>query len=209
MTQQERITRYRERHKRLGLCVGCSRKAQKGRDSCSVCLEKMRERWMKRHPIICGECGNIVTLEERRERDGIRFHRACAQKRAKGYQERHRKLGLCVQCSRKPAPGFVSCRVCLEREREMRMERRPLFCGECKKLIKPEDRNGRIFHKLCAEKRQSRRYPQIHRSAAIAYQERHRKMGLCTSCPRKAFKGGLCRKHYGKVLERYYERAAG
>ncbi len=39
---------------------------------------------MKRHPIICGECGKIVTLEERRERDGIRFHRACAEKRAKG-----------------------------------------------------------------------------------------------------------------------------
>ena len=90
----------------------------------------------------------------------------------------------------------------------MRMERHPLFCGECKKLIKPEDRNGRKFHKLCAEKRQSRRYPQIHRSAVIAYQQRHRIKGLCTSCPRKAFKGGLCRKHYGKVLERYYERTA-
>ncbi len=209
MTQQERKKRYQERHKRQGLCVSCSRKAQKERTFCSVCLEKMRERWMKRHPIICGECGKIVTLKERRERDGIRFHRACAEKRAKGYQERHRKLGLCVQCSRKPAPGFVSCRVCLEREREMRMGRRPLFCGECKKLVKPEDRNGRKFHKLCAEKRQSRWYPQIHRSAAIAYQQRHRMLGLCTSCPRKAFKGGLCRRHYGMVLERYYERAAG
>ncbi len=123
-------------------------------------------------------------------RDGIRFHRACAEKRAKGYQERHRKLGLCVQCSRKPATGFVSCRVCLEREREQRMERHPLFCGECKELIKPEDRNGRIFHKLCAEKREARWYPQIHRSAAIAYQERHRKMGLCIQCPRKAFRVG-------------------
>ncbi len=91
----------------------------------------------------------------------------------------------------------------------MRMERRPLFCGECKKLIQPEDRNGRIFHKLCAEKRQSRRYPQIHRSAALAYQERHRKMGLCTSCPRRVFKGSLCRKHYRMAQERYYERAAG
>ncbi len=89
------------------------------------------------------------------------------------------------------------------------MLRRPLFCPECKTLIRPEERNGRKFHKLCAEKRQSRRYPQIHRSAAIAYQERHKKMGLCASCPRKVFKGGLCRKHYGKVLERYYERAAG
>jgi len=209
MTQQERIKRYRERHKRLGLCVGCSRKAQKGRDSCSVCLEKMRERWMKRHPIICGECGKIVTLEERRERDGIRLHRACVEKKAKGYQERHRKLGLCVQCSRESAPGFVSCRVCLTRIRERKMLRHPLFCPECKKLIRPEDRNGRKFHKLCAEKRQSRWYPQIHRSAALAYQERHRMKGLCINCPRKAFKGGLCRKQYGKVLERYYERAAG
>jgi len=209
MPQLERNKRYRERHKRLGLCVGCSRKAQKGKTSCSVCLGKMRERWMKRHPIICGECGKIVTLKERRERNGIRFHKACAEKRAKGYQERHRKLGLCLQCSRKAAKGLLRCRVCLERTRLWRMARHPLFCGECKKLIKPEDRNKRKFHKLCAEKRQSRRYPQIHRSAVIAYQKRHRKLGLCYSCPRKAFKGGLCRRHYGMVLERYYERAAG
>ncbi len=70
------------------------------------------------------------------------------------------------------------------------MERHPLFCGECKKLIKPKDRNGRKFHKLSAEKRQSIWYPQIHKSAALAYQERHRKLGLCYDCPRKAFKGG-------------------
>jgi len=164
---------------------------------------------MARHPRYCGECGKIVGPEERHGGDGIRFHRACAEKRAKGYQERHRKLGLCVQCSRKPAPGFVSCRVCLEREREMRMERRPLFCGECKKIIKSEDRNGRKFHKLCAEKRQSRWYPPVHRSAALAYQERHAKLGLCIKCPRKVLKGGLCRKHYRMAQERYYERAAG
>jgi len=172
------IKRYRERHKRLGLCVGCSRKARKGRDSCSACLEKMRERWMKRHPIICGECGKLITLKERRERDGIRFHRACAEKRAKGYQERHRKLGLCVSCSRKPKAGLLYCQVCLARMRERKMLQRPLFCGECKKLIKSEDRNGRKFHKLCAEKRQSRWYPQQHRAAAVAYQERHAKLGL-------------------------------
>ena len=148
-------------------------------------------------------------FSERHERDGIRFHRACAENRAKAYQKRHRKLGLCVSCSRKAKAGLVYCQVCLARMRERKMLRRPLFCGECKKLIQPEDRNGRIFHKLCAEKRQSRWYPQIHRSAALAYQQRHRRLGLCTSCPRKAFKGGLCRKHYGMVLERYYERAAG
>ena len=148
MTQQERIKRYRERHKRLGLCASCSRKAQTGRDSCSVCLEKMRERWMKRHPIISGECGKIVTLEERRERDGIRFHRACAEKRAKGYQERHRKLGLCVSCSRKPKAGLLYCQFCLARMRERRMVQRPLFCPECKKLIRPEERNRKRFHEL-------------------------------------------------------------
>ncbi len=125
------------------------------------------------------------------------------------YKARHIKLGLCVQCSRKPKPGLFSCRVCLVREHKLRMARNPLFCGECKKLIQPVDRNRRRFHKLCAEKRQSRRYPQIHRSAVLAYQERHRRLGLCYNCPRKAFKGGLCRKHYGKVLDRYYERAAG
>jgi len=209
MTQQERVKRYRERHQRLGLCVWCSRKAQKGRTYCSVCLGKLRERWMKRHPIICGECGKIVTLKERRERDGIRFHRACAEKRAKGYQERHRKLGLCVQCSRKPAPGFVSCRVCLERTRLWRMTRHPLFCLECRKLIRPEERTGRSIHKKCVRKRIARMHRLTHRRAAIAYQERHRKMGLCTSCPRKVFKGSLCRRHYRMAQERYYERAAG
>jgi len=90
------------------------------------------------------------------------------------------------------------------------MTRHPLYCAECGKLIKPEERHGgKRFHKRCSQKRVLRMYPQQHRSAVIAYQKRHRKLGLCYSCPRKAFKGGLCRKHYGKVLERYYERAAG
>ena len=120
-----------------------------------------------------------------------------------------KRLGICVGCSRKAKTGFIYCLICQARMRERKMLQRPLFCGECKKLIKPEDRNGRIFHKLCAEKRQSRWYPQIHRSAAVAYQERHRMKGLCTSCPRKVFKGSLCRKHYKMAQERYYERAAG
>ncbi len=129
--------------------------------------------------------------------------------RDKRYKRKRKRLGLCLTCSHKAAKGLLRCRVCRERTRLWRMTRHPLFCGECKKLIKPKDRNGRRFHKLCAEKRQSRRYPQKHRSAAIAYQERHRKMGLCTSCPRKVFKKGLCRKHYKMAQERYYERAAG
>ncbi len=125
------------------------------------------------------------------------------------YKARRIRLRLCIKCSHRTAKGVLRCRVCLERTRLWRMTRHPLFCGECKKLIKPEDRNGRRFHKLCAEKRLSRRYPQIHRSASLAYQERHRKLGLCTKCPRKVFKGSLCRKHYKMAQERYYERAAG
>ncbi len=130
-------------------------------------------------------------------------------KASKRYRERHKRLGLCVSCSRKAATGLVSCRVCQEREHKLRMARHPLFCGECKRLIHPKDRNRRRFHKLCAEKRRARREPPMRRRAVRAYQERHRKLGLCYSCPRKAFKGGLCRRHYGMVLERYYERAAG
>jgi len=125
----------------------------------------------------------------------------------KRYKE-HKRLGICVSCSRKAKTGLLYCQFCLARIRKWRITRHPLFCGECKKLIQPEDRNRKRFHKLCAEKRQSRRYPQQHRAAAVAYQERHRMKGLCTSCPRKAYKGGLCRRHYGMVLERYYKRVS-
>ena len=124
---------------------------------------------------------------------------------SKRYREGHRRLGLCIMCSRKPKTGMSQCRVCLSRMRERRMEQLPLFCGECKKLIKSEERNGRRFHKLCAQKRMARKYPLSHKSAVIAYQKRHRTMGLCYSCPRKAFKSGLCRKHYKMAKERNYK----
>ncbi len=131
-------------------------------------------------------------------------------KATKRYQERHRRLGLCTSCSRKAKTGSFQCRVCIAKAKEQWRVSHPLFCAECRKLIKPEERwRGKRFHKLYAEKRQSRRYPQIHRSAAIAYQERHRKLGLCIQCPRKVFKGSLCRKHYKMAQEQSYERAAG
>ncbi len=125
----------------------------------------------------------------------------------KRYKE-HKRLGICVQCSRKPQPGLLLCRVCRERIRKQHMERQPLFCGECKKLIQPVDRNRNRLHRLCAEKRRARWYPPIHMSAVLAYQERHRRLGLCHNCPRKAFKGRLCRKHYRMERERKH-RAAG
>ncbi len=127
----------------------------------------------------------------------------------KRYRARHIKLGLCVQCSRKPQPGLLLCRVCRERKQKLHMARHPLFCLECRKLIRPEERTGRSIHKKCVQKRIARMYRLTHRRAALAYQERHRKLGLCIKCPRKAFKGGLCRKHYRMAQERYYDRAAG
>jgi len=127
----------------------------------------------------------------------------------KRYRARHIKAGLCVQCSRRAAKGLLRCRVCLEKERKRHIEQHPLFCGECKKLIKPEDRNRNRLHRQCAEKRRARREPPVHRRAVLAYQKRHRKLGLCHNCPRKRFKGGLCRKHYRMAQERYYDRAAG
>ncbi len=124
------------------------------------------------------------------------------------YKARHIKAGLCVKCSRKPKPGLLHCRVCRERARSRYMARNPLFCLECRKLIKPEERTGRSIHKKCVQKRIARIYPLVYRRAVLVYQKRHRKLGLCIQCPRKAFKGGLCRKHHRMVLERYY-RAAG
>ncbi len=125
------------------------------------------------------------------------------------YKARHIRLRLCIRCSRKPKPGLLYCRVCLERARKWHMERYPLFCLECRKLIRPEERTGRRIHKKCVQKRIARMLRLTHRRAALAYQERHRKLGLCHNCPRKAFKGRLCRKHYRIAQERYYERAAG
>ncbi len=124
------------------------------------------------------------------------------------YKARHIKAGLCVQCSRKPKPGLLHCRVCLERARKCHIEQHPLFCLECRKLIRPEERTGRRIHKKCVQKRIARMHRLTHRRAALAYQERHRKLGLCHNCPRKAFKGGLCQRHYGMVLERYYKRVS-
>ncbi len=128
----------------------------------------------------------------------------------KKYRERHKRLGLCPSCSRKAKAGMVQCRVCLAKAREQWRASHPLFCAECRKLIKPEERRrGKRFHKLCGQKRRARTYPLVHTSAVIAYKKRHKELDLCTSCPRKGFKGGLCRKHYRMAQERYYERAAG
>jgi len=124
----------------------------------------------------------------------------------KRYKERKKLRGLCVDCGRKRNSEKWRCDVCIRKWRLRRMELYPLYCGECNQLIRPEDRTGRIFHKKCAEKRQAKKYPEQHRLAALAYQRRHRAKGLCRNCPRKVFKGGLCRKHYGMKRRRILEK---
>ncbi len=125
----------------------------------------------------------------------------------KRYKE-HKRLGICVSCNRKTKTGFIFCLVCQARTREQWRASHPLFCPECGKLIRPEERHGgKRFHKLCGQKRRAR-YPQRHRLSVLAYQRRHRKMGLCSKCPRKVFKSWLCRKHYMMERERLH-RAAG
>jgi len=123
----------------------------------------------------------------------------------RSYYLKRKRLGLCVQCGRKAEAGRTKCGVCLRKNRERNKALHPVFCGECKRPIK---RSGRRLHKLCAEKRQARRYPRQHRLAAIAYQRRHKKLGLCRICPQKAFRVGYCRKHYRTAQERPH-RAAG
>jgi len=142
----------------------------------------------------------LLTTKKRRRR--IPYQMKPIPNAYKRYRAHHIRRGLCIKCSRKPKPGLLHCRVCLERTRKWRIERHPLYCLECRKLIRPEERTGRSIHKKCVQKRIARMYRLTHQRAVLAYQERHRKMGLCSSCPRKVFKGRLCRNHYRIERER-------
>ena len=123
----------------------------------------------------------------------------------RSYYHERKRLGLCIKCGRKVEAGRTKCGVCLGKDREQKKALHPLFCGECKSPIKSEERSpGRRFHRLCAQKRQARRYPHQHRSAALAYRRKHIEMGLCTSCPKKTFRAGYCQKHYRLAKERYH-----
>ncbi len=126
----------------------------------------------------------------------------------RSYYLERKRFGLCVRFGRKAQAGRTKCGVCLGKETDRWKALHPVVCGECKLPIKSEERSGRRLHKLCAQKRQARMPPRTHRLAAVAYQRRHKEMGLCTSCPKKAFKAVLCRKHYRLAGERYY-RARG
>ncbi len=139
-----------------------------------------------------------------------RTNQKIAAKYARNHYHERKRLRLCVQsCGRKTQAGRSRCDGCLKKARAQKKVLHPLICGECKRPIKSEERSGRRLHKLCAQRRQARRYPHQHRSAALAYQRRHKKLGLCLSCPQRVFRAGYCRKHYRMAQERYHSRATG
>jgi len=128
---------------------------------------------------------------------------------ARSYYLERKRLGVCVRCGRKAQAGRTKCGVCIRKEGDRWKALHPVICGECKRPIKSKERSaGRRLHKLCAQKRQARTNPLQHRSAALAYQRRHKEMGLCLSCPQKAFRAGYCRKHYRTIQAKYF-RATG
>ncbi len=122
---------------------------------------------------------------------------------SKRYKERNKLRGLCVDCGRKRNSGKWRCDVCKRKWSLRRMELYPLYCRDCKKPINSEERTrGRSTHKKCTEKKN----PQQHRLAALAYQRRHKEKVLCTRCPKKAFKGGRCKKHYRMERKRQLDK---
>jgi len=135
--------------------------------------------------------------------------RPLAAKYARNHYHERKRLGLCVQsCGRKTEAGRSRCDVCLKKARAQKKVLHLVFCGECKRPIKFEERSAGIrLHKLCAEKRQAKRFPSQHRSAASAYQRRHREMGLCLKCPQMVFRSGYCQRHYRMTQERYHRAA--
>ena len=134
--------------------------------------------------------------------------RPLAAEYQRNYYLDRKRLGLWDKCGCKAEARRSRCDVCLKKARAQKKVLHPLICGECKQPIESKERvAARRFHKLCAEKRQARRFPSQHRSAASAYQRRHREMGLCLICPQKVFKTNLCRKHYRMAQERYHKAA--
>ena len=134
--------------------------------------------------------------------------RPLAAEYQRSYYQKRKRLGVCIKCGRKLEAGRTKCGVCLRKNREQQKVLHPVVCGECKRPIKSKERSaGRRLHKLCAQKRQARTNPLQHRLAVLAYQMRHKEMGLCLICPQKAFKANLCRKHYRASQERDHSAA--
>lgn len=140
-------------------------------------------------------------------RRGVR-RRSSEAKR--GYQARHKAMGLCIVCPRSVAQG--SANYCgwhqeMDRQRKRRL-RGPVLCRKCRRPVeesKPGSR--RQYHLQCFRSAQAERqlhYRRLHASAARAYQLRHKAQGLCVQCPQPVVPGRLvCERHLRYRQERY------
>ena len=133
------------------------------------------------------------------------------KKRRKAYNaralEKKRRTGRCYVCPRLAAAGRRRCWYHLEQNW------RPIYCTRCYNEVSHALRRKRHLrmHPHCAKEqlrerkrwdwpRASRQpaYRKAHLRAVLAYQERHRRNGLCKSCPSKRVRRSrYCRRHIG------------
>lgn len=127
------------------------------------------------------------------------YPRALYRKR---YAEQHKAKGLCVACSQRAVVGKTRCIQCA---RLRWKQAKP--CQWCGHLLSLPNVGGIKYHARCKRRgklflerqnwNRSERTPayvEAHKRAAVAYQMRHKRKGLCRACPRTA-RGAYCAKH--------------
>ena len=129
----------RERLKAQGLCCVCGKQHPiDGKKTCQSCLEKRRsdnKYLSERH--ICPRCGKAPAVQGmsmccdclyRNAEYSIEYYRNNKDKAQTYAKNRYKSLkqeGICVKCGkRKAAPGRVSCKQCLGKERDKASVRR-------------------------------------------------------------------------------------
>lgn len=133
---QAGVERRRFRHRKMGLCLSCSRPSRKWQ-LCEPHLLKLKERTeAKRRSRKCRRCGkaglahwrqyhaqcfreNQIERQIRWQNAHKRLYRSIHRKSSRDYQERHLLNGLCHYC---PKPVVSGKRLC-ERHREIRRKR--------------------------------------------------------------------------------------
>lgn len=124
-----------------------------------------------------------------------------ARKSKSKWSERHKAAGLCSSCTNKTSPGLTRCRECRKKAWKRRV------CSFCGRMLASPISPGLRTHGPCRMRwmrlrarviwNSSERSPAYiagHRRAALAYQERHRRRGLCAVCPRRTIMS-RCRLH--------------
>ena len=150
----------------------------------------------------------------RRLLEGKRMIRRDVRRRSseskRGYQARHKAMGLCILCPRSLAQGsavYCEWHREVDRQRKRRL-RGPILCRKCRRPVEEsESGSRRRYHLQCFRSAQAERkshYRRLHASAARAYQLRHMAQGLCVQCPRPVVHGKLvCERHLRYRQERY------